>query len=63
MISAGDWSVQVLADKWTAVTQDRSLSAHFEHTVALTSRGPEILSSLDDEGLSFLFLKENQYGM
>jgi len=61
MIAVGDWNVQVLADKWTAVTQDRSLSAHFEHTVALTSRGPEILSSLDDEGLNFLYLKENQY--
>jgi methionyl aminopeptidase len=44
MITAGSHEVQVLEDGWTAVTRDRSLSAHFEHTVAITSRGPEILT-------------------
>lgn len=44
MIAAGHWEVEVLNDGWTAVTQDRSLSAHYEHTVALTDRGVEILS-------------------
>ncbi len=44
MIAAGDWEVEVLEDGWTAVTKDRRLSAHYEHTVALTESGPEILS-------------------
>jgi methionyl aminopeptidase len=45
MIAAGGYEVEVLEDGWTAVTRDRSLSAHFEHTVALTENGPEILSA------------------
>lgn len=49
MISVGDWNVEILSDNWTAVTSDRSLSAHFEHSVAITSDGPEILSDLDEE--------------
>lgn len=44
MIAAGHWEVEVLDDGWTAITKDRSLSAHYEHTVALTDRGVEILS-------------------
>lgn len=44
MINAGGHEVKVLADGWTAVTVDRSLSAHFEHTVAITPNGPEILT-------------------
>jgi methionyl aminopeptidase len=44
MIAAGDWQEEILEDGWTAVTRDRSLSAHFEHTVALTKDGVEILS-------------------
>jgi methionyl aminopeptidase len=49
MISMGDWNVEILSDNWTAVTNDRSLSAHFEHTVAITSDGLEILSELQEE--------------
>jgi methionyl aminopeptidase len=44
MIAAGDWEEEILEDGWTAVTKDRSLSAHYEHTVAMTARGVEILS-------------------
>jgi methionyl aminopeptidase len=44
MINAGSPEVKVLKDGWTAVTVDRSLSAHFEHTVAITPSGPEILT-------------------
>lgn len=46
MINAGGYEVVVLADGWTAVTKDRSLSAHFEHSVAVTEDGPYILSKL-----------------
>lgn len=46
MINAGSHEVKVLKDGWTAVTLDRSLSAHFEHTVAITSNGPEILTAV-----------------
>ena len=44
MINAGGPEVKVLSDGWTAVTKDNSLSAHFEHTVAITPNGPEILT-------------------
>lgn len=46
MINAGSHEVKILGDGWTAVTVDRSLSAHFEHTVAITPNGPEILTAL-----------------
>jgi methionyl aminopeptidase len=44
MINEGTWEVEVLADKWTAVTKDRKLSAQFEHTIAVTETGVEILT-------------------
>jgi methionyl aminopeptidase len=44
MVNVGRPDVQVLSDGWTAVTQDGSLSAHFEHTVAVTAQGAEILT-------------------
>ena len=46
MVNAGEHQVKVLGDGWTAVTMDGSLSAHFEHTVAVTDDGPRILSLL-----------------
>ena len=46
MINAGGYEVEILPDGWTAVTKDRSLSAHFEHSVAVTENGPHILSKL-----------------
>lgn len=45
MVNAGKAAVKVLADGWTAVTRDSSLSAHFEHTVAVTSGEPWILTA------------------
>ncbi len=47
MINAGKAPVKILDDKWTAVTRDGSLSAHFEHTVGVTSAGPMILTTLN----------------
>jgi len=44
MIAAGTYEVEILDDGWTAVTRDRRLAAHFEHTVAMTENGPEVLS-------------------
>jgi methionyl aminopeptidase len=44
MVNAGRAAVRVLEDGWTAVTKDGSLSAHFEHTVAVTGNGPRILT-------------------
>ncbi|MBI1866038.1 MAG: type I methionyl aminopeptidase, partial [Nitrospirae bacterium] len=44
MINAGKGETKVLGDRWTVVTADGSLSAHFEHTVAVTDQGPRILS-------------------
>jgi len=46
MVNKGSYSVRVLDDGWTAVTVDGSLSAHFEHTVAITENGPDILTRL-----------------
>jgi len=44
MVNAGRAAVKVLEDGWTAVTKDGSLSAHFEHTVAVTTAGPRVLT-------------------
>jgi len=44
MVNVGRPAVKVLADGWTAVTKDGSLSAHFEHTVAVTKNGPLVLT-------------------
>jgi methionyl aminopeptidase len=46
MINAGAPGVKILEDGWTAVTQDGKRSAHFEHTVAITDNGPEILTQV-----------------
>jgi len=44
MVNAGTWKTRVLSDDWTVVTEDERLSAHFEHTVAVTEGEPEILT-------------------
>jgi methionyl aminopeptidase len=46
MVNEGTWQTRTLKDKWTVVTQDGKLSAHFEHTVAVTEGDPEILTKL-----------------
>jgi len=43
-VNTGAADVKVLEDGWTAVTVDGSLSAHFEHTVAVTEDGPQVLT-------------------
>lgn len=47
MITLGTGKTKILSDAWTVVTEDGSRAAHFEHTVAVTSAGPEILTVLD----------------
>jgi methionyl aminopeptidase len=44
MVTMGTWEVRILDDGWTAVTCDGSLSAHFEHTIAVTENGPDVLT-------------------
>lgn len=44
MVTTGGYEVDILADGWTAVTRDKSLAAHCEHSVAITASGNEILS-------------------
>ncbi len=44
MVTLGDWATRVLDDDWTVVTEDGSLCAHFEHTVALTGDGARVLT-------------------
>ena len=46
MVNVGDWRTRVLEDKWTVVTSDGSLSAHFEHTIAITDGVPEVLTRI-----------------
>ncbi len=50
MVNAGTWQVNVLEDEWTVVTGDGRLSAHFEHSVAITVDGPQVLSRLATPG-------------
>lgn len=45
MVTVGDWQVREGADGWTISTVDGSLAAHFEHTIALTENGPEVLTA------------------
>ena len=47
MLNMGGWETAVLADDWTVVTLDGSLSAHFEHTIAVTADGREVLTARD----------------
>jgi methionyl aminopeptidase len=45
MVNVGGWRTRLLADRWTVVTADKSLSAHFEHTIAVTEDGTEVLTA------------------
>jgi len=45
MVNIGGWETRVLADDWTVATRDGSLSAHFEHTIAVTDDGHEVLTA------------------
>lgn len=45
MLNLGDWHTRILDDQWTVVTADGKISAHFEHTIAITEQGPEILTN------------------
>ncbi len=49
MVNAGTKNVRVLRDHWTVETKDKKPSVHFEHTVAMTAEGPDILTSWGDE--------------
>lgn len=51
MINQGSWEVEILSDGWTAVTRDRKLSAQFEHTLAVTEDGVEVLTLPEGETL------------
>lgn len=51
MVTAGSYELEVLPDKWTAVTKDGKRAAHYEHSIAITSTGPKILS-ISDRGLN-----------
>ncbi len=44
MFNMGDWRTRILDDQWTVVTSDGKLSSHFEHSIAITDKGPEILT-------------------
>jgi methionyl aminopeptidase len=46
MVNAGGWRTKVLDDRWTVITADSARSAHFEHTLAITKNGPEIMTRL-----------------
>ena len=48
MVTYGNYSIKVLADKWTAVTVDNSIAAHYENTVVVTNDKPLILT-IEDE--------------
>ena len=44
MVNMGSWEVRILDDDWTVVTEDGSLSSHYENTILITDGEPEILS-------------------
>jgi methionyl aminopeptidase len=45
MVNVGDWRTEVLSDDWTVITADHSLSAHYEHTIAITAAEAEVLTA------------------
>ncbi len=47
MVVTGDYALEILPDGWTAVTKDRGLAAHYEHSIVITAKGPQILSKLE----------------
>jgi methionyl aminopeptidase len=49
MVTMGKHEVRILPDRWTAVTEDGSWAAHFEHTIAITQDGPAILTVLEED--------------
>lgn len=49
MVMMGDWRTRILEDGWTVVTLDGSLTAHFEHTIAITEGDPIILTAVEDD--------------
>lgn len=62
MVMAGRPETRVLKDKWTVASRDGELTAHFEHTVAVTGDGPRILTALDEDDLDEdLGIRYNQY--
>ncbi len=54
MLSAGTDQIRTLEDRWTVVTADRMPSAHFEHTIAITDEGPQVLTGVVPEGYEIL---------
>jgi methionyl aminopeptidase len=50
MLNLGTWHTKVLEDHWTVVTADGKISAHFEHTLAITDNYPEVLTRRVEEG-------------
>ncbi len=52
MLNQGTWHTQALDDGWTVVTADGKLSAHFEHTVAITDEGPQVFTALNGQQAS-----------
>ena len=48
MVTMGSWEVRILPDRWTAVTEDGSWAAHFEHTVAISENGPDVLTRVSE---------------
>jgi methionyl aminopeptidase len=61
MVLSGGPEIRILEDQWTVASRDGQLTAHFEHSVAVTPNGPRVLTTLDDgldEGILFRY---NQY--
>lgn len=63
MVMVGTQVTQVLRDKWTVISADRSLTAHFEHTVAITNNGPRILTLLADEKPPLQIAGQKMFGL
>jgi methionyl aminopeptidase len=48
-VNLGDWRTRILPDRWTVVTADGALSAHFEHTICITDGAAEVFTRRGDE--------------
>jgi methionyl aminopeptidase len=61
MVLSGSRETQVLGDRWTVASKDAKLTAHFEHTVAVTENGPWILTARDEALDDEIWIRYNDY--
>jgi hypothetical protein len=61
MVMSGSFETRILSDQWTVASKDGRLTAHFEHSIAVTENGPWILTAMDEELDEGEWIRYNNY--